>query len=521
MLSAVLKALKSIERTLKKVDNIPPYLKTPSFFMELIMSIGKYFKDAVAVATNPAQFYREMPRSGGLIEPVLYVLAMAVVAVLLCAVGAIFDAETRFFGTLFGHLIPHVVKVFVVIAVATVALYFLWQRLGSSQSFEVSARAVTYLAVFSPIWIMLGGFEGVLGLVFKVIAIGWLIAALVAASSEVHAVDKQSALMSFIGLAILLALFSYLSDDDTKNESTITDERTVSEKTVSELALGDAAKEPYESFGVKASEDEQSTLDKMLDESAESLRMSSSQAKDHKASSLAVEGILGVEPAVEKNSALGVLEDYREEGVIENSVKELALEKDAGIEEGIDHAESVGLEEKAEQAGEILGNLVNGFDESVEKVGEQLALAAKDFQQGLDQVQGSVTEPEGAVTPAKSMADVAVAAQPEAANSIAESAGAALGTMIEGVGDIVEGVQEGFQKAAEDQAPESPEALPKSNELMTPEQLGVAMAEFMRGVDQAAEKSAESMEDISESAVEALNRFIQSYQKALEEGKAE
>lgn len=48
--------------------------------------LGKLVEDAKAVITNPVGFYRNMPKTGGYAEPVIFVLVMAAIAGLLAAV---------------------------------------------------------------------------------------------------------------------------------------------------------------------------------------------------------------------------------------------------------------------------------------------------------------------------------------------------------------------------------------------------------------------------------------------------
>jgi len=474
--------------------------------MVIIMSIGKYFKDSIAVATSPNQFYRDLPKAGGLIDPAIFVLLMAVVAVLLCAVGALFNAETSFFGTIIGGLIPHIIKVFVVVAIAAIALYFLWQRLGSAENFETSARAVAYLAVFSPIWVVLGGMDGIVGLLAKLIFAVWLIAVMVAASSEVHRVDKQSALISFAGLAVLIALFCYLSEDDVIDKSSLSASLPVTQK---------ADNLP------KLSED-QLSLDQLLDDTAESLVAPLQQDNKDKSALAGSDHNRAIDQVVEQeilgnqdvSSVADIVGDLANSDLANKELANKGLgSKDLDIE-GLGN-QGLGIEEKAEKAGEALGNLVNELDESVGKVGEQLASAAKDFKAGLDKEEPSAADEEDTNDAAAELHS------DEDAGSLAESAGASLGAVIEGMGDIVSGVQEGFKKTLDDQSSEpadnAEQAPPtENNDLATPEELGVAMGEFMRAIDRATADVSEG----GETAAEALGRFLDSYKKALDQGES-
>ena len=283
-------------------------------------------------------------------------------------------------------LIPHIVRVFVTVAAASVALYFLWQRLGSEQTFEASARTVAYLAVFSPIWVVLAG---VLGVVGKLIVSVWLVAALIVASTQVHGIERRPAAISLIGLAILLVLLKCSFKRDGAEQEQAADVSSNNAVVQSSTADEDDVYAP-------------------LLEQAERELLSGESAIDNDA-------------------------------VLEREIMPLAIEK-APAEQGTVMSE---LENKAEQAGELIGGLVSELDESVEKVGDQLATAAQDFKQSFSDKEDAGNDVTGVDEEAAQLPSETSSEE----KSLATSAGEALGTVVEGVGDIISGVQEGFENA--------------------------------------------------------------------------
>lgn len=452
------------------------------------MSIGQNIKDALGVAFSPSKFYLYMSKSGGLVPPALFVLTMSVLAVLLCAVGALFSSDATFFGTLFGHIIPYTLKVFITVIIASIALYFLWGRLGSKENFETSFRSVAYASAIAPLWIVLTGLLGVIG---KFIAVIWLLVILVAASTAVHGVQRRSALISLVILAVLLALLNRSFCDEQcgdRNNVGANDDVTEAAALVKSQETVVADESVADETSALISEDE------LIEEASKTL--------------------------------LAAPKDLEDEKIAEDNIE---LASDESL-----------LEQKAEQAGEILGGLVKELDSTVEKAGAQITSVAEDFKQGFDKSQqgadsadnvedsviggsgvkdGDIEDSSEAVVEVveENVADNEVVSQSEE-TSMAEAAGQALSDVVDGVEGIVENVKKGYQKsieATEDDVEPSQNGSSKEKNL-TPEKLGEAMAEFLQSVDKAAGESSGEIESAAESAVEAFERFMNSFQEALE-----
>ncbi|MFC1453094.1 YIP1 family protein [Verrucomicrobiota bacterium] len=164
---------------------------------------------AVKVITRPVDFYREMPKSGGMIDPLIFLVALAVATGVMHAVlglvrGSLGGALVAGLASII--LVPIVVVVvgFVVAAV----LFGIWKLMGSDESFETAFRCMAYTMAIAPITSLLGLIPYLGGIV----GLAWSSYLLVVASTEVHKVRQQTAYIVFGVIFLVLALFRLNSE---------------------------------------------------------------------------------------------------------------------------------------------------------------------------------------------------------------------------------------------------------------------------------------------------------------------
>jgi len=159
-------------------------------------------RTAIRVITTPSSFFRDMPKTGGFVEPLVFLVVMSVVSGviggLLHAInsvlglhlyaGAVMGAASLVFLPAY-YAIGSAVFGFVVAAI----LFVLWKLMGSRESYETAYRCSAYLAAISPIITMLAIIPYVGG------AVGILIGTyyLVTAGNVVHAIPLQKAWLVF------------------------------------------------------------------------------------------------------------------------------------------------------------------------------------------------------------------------------------------------------------------------------------------------------------------------------------
>jgi hypothetical protein len=160
---------------------------------------------AIQVITNPIGFYQQMPRSGGLLDPLIFMVVLSVVAGVLSAVLSTMGLGLG--GAMAGGLIAIImVPIFVVIFgfVGAGIAYVIWNIMGSQENFETAFRCVAYTAAIAPITAILkvipylGSFASAL----------WPMALLAIASIHVHRRSKQASWVVFGVIGAILALIS-------------------------------------------------------------------------------------------------------------------------------------------------------------------------------------------------------------------------------------------------------------------------------------------------------------------------
>lgn len=162
---------------------------------------------AIKVLTRPAVFFREMPKTGGLMEPLAFVLVLA-------AVTALLDAILGLIGVKFilsaGMAIVRIV-LFPVIITAAVFIWALimqvvWKAMGSQEPFETSFRCVAYLSAVMPLMTII---EAIPQAGQFLTIVGWIFF-YVTASVETHKIRTQKAWLvcGILGAVVYLLLLS-------------------------------------------------------------------------------------------------------------------------------------------------------------------------------------------------------------------------------------------------------------------------------------------------------------------------
>ncbi|RQW83284.1 MAG: hypothetical protein EHM79_16555 [Geobacter sp.] len=167
----------------------------------------------IKVVTAPAEFFREMPKTGGFVEPLVFMVIMGAISGLL---GGLFQAVSSMLGL---HLyvgmqmgIASIVLLPIMFAlgsavfgfVSAAILFVIWKLMGSGESYETAYRCVAYLAALSPLTTVLGIIPYIGGAIGLVIFTFYL----VTASIQTHGIAAQRAWLVFGILAAIFIIFS-------------------------------------------------------------------------------------------------------------------------------------------------------------------------------------------------------------------------------------------------------------------------------------------------------------------------
>jgi hypothetical protein len=169
------------------------------------IDFAKIPQTAIKVLTSPEEFFKEMPKTGGFVEPLVFMIAMGVVAGLLQSILSVLRLQVGA-GMAMGLgsviLLPIMIGIFGFVGAAI--LFLIWKLTGSQESYETAYRCGAYVGVLTPISVLLhlipfvGGAVSVLLMTFF----------LVTASVAVHNIPSGKAWMVFGIIGGLLVFFS-------------------------------------------------------------------------------------------------------------------------------------------------------------------------------------------------------------------------------------------------------------------------------------------------------------------------
>jgi hypothetical protein len=159
----------------------------------------------VEVIRNPVGFFRRMPKSGGFVEPLIFMVSMGVAAGVIQAILAILGLG--FAGSFLMALtsiiiVPIMVGIFGFVGAAI--LFVIWKIMGSQQSFETAYRCGAYAGGIVPVTTVLG----IIPYLGPVLGLVWGTYLIVVASVEVHNIAAKTAWIVFGAIAALFALIS-------------------------------------------------------------------------------------------------------------------------------------------------------------------------------------------------------------------------------------------------------------------------------------------------------------------------
>lgn len=160
---------------------------------------------AIRFITSPAQFYREMPKKGGFVAPLIFMVAMGVIGGIIQAVAGLAGLNPVA-GVMAGLasliIVPIMVAIFGFVGAAII--FMIWKLMGSQEDYETAYRCGAYAAAFTPISTIIGlvpyagGAVGILIMVYL----------LVVASVEVHRLPANKAWLVFGIIGVILVFGS-------------------------------------------------------------------------------------------------------------------------------------------------------------------------------------------------------------------------------------------------------------------------------------------------------------------------
>jgi hypothetical protein len=160
-------------------------------------------KTAMSVLTSPSAFFREMPKTGGFIEPLIFMVVMGVISGLIQTIFSIISLKIvggMAMGVASIILIPILTAIFGFVGAAI--LFVIWKLMGSQESYETAYRCGAYISVLMPIITVIG----LIPYLGSAVGIALYVYFLVIASVEVHKIPSQKAWLVFgiIGAILII-----------------------------------------------------------------------------------------------------------------------------------------------------------------------------------------------------------------------------------------------------------------------------------------------------------------------------
>lgn len=149
---------------------------------------------AIKVLTSPSAFFREMPKTGGFIEPLVFALVMGIIGGLIQAVLGI--VGLRFVtGAAMALASIILLPIFIVIGsfIGAAILFVIWKLMGSQESYETAYRCGAYISALTPITTILG----IIPFIGSPIGVVLMTFFIVIASVEAHNIPSQKAWLVF------------------------------------------------------------------------------------------------------------------------------------------------------------------------------------------------------------------------------------------------------------------------------------------------------------------------------------
>jgi hypothetical protein len=176
--------------------------------------LNSILNTVMGVITNPVGFFRDMPKSGGFVPPLIFAVVMGVAAGVVRAILGILGigfAGSFFMAIMLIVITPILVAIFGFVGAAI--MFFIWRLMGSQESFETAYRCGAYATAISPITSLLY----LIPYLGSLVGLVWMMYLLVIASIEVHNIAARTAWIVFGSLCALFAILTLWSEHSTRN----------------------------------------------------------------------------------------------------------------------------------------------------------------------------------------------------------------------------------------------------------------------------------------------------------------
>ncbi len=157
----------------------------------------------LSVILKPTEFFPNMPKTGGYVEPLVFMIVMAVLTAVVMAIagligfGPVGMMAMGFAGVI---MLPIMVAIFGFIGAAI--LFVIWKIMGSSENFETAYRCMAFGYAYAPVAALVSGVP-YLGTLVSTL---WPMALMAIASIHVHGRSTNASWAVFGILGLVFAV---------------------------------------------------------------------------------------------------------------------------------------------------------------------------------------------------------------------------------------------------------------------------------------------------------------------------
>lgn len=163
----------------------------------------------VTLLTKPTAFFKEMPKTGGYKEPLIFVAIMGLIAGIITGIMGIVGVNSGGVEASGGGLVSTAITVIIMPIIIAIfsfigagILFLIWKLMGSTENYETAYRCFAYICVFIPIAFIVAIIPYIGDVVMTSVEMYYL----VLASVNVHNVETKKAWLVFGIIGVLLVL---------------------------------------------------------------------------------------------------------------------------------------------------------------------------------------------------------------------------------------------------------------------------------------------------------------------------
>jgi hypothetical protein len=168
---------------------------------------------ALAVIKTPGEYFRSMPTSGGYVEPLIFAIALSLVAGFISAILSFVGSPVGLLAYGMAAIIFVPIGAMIGLFIGGGILFLIWKVMGSEKDYEASVRCMSAMMAIYPITAVLY----LVPYLGTIIGLAWGAYLAIEASVAVHGRDRKNAQLVFGILAAIGILMNVSAEHTARN----------------------------------------------------------------------------------------------------------------------------------------------------------------------------------------------------------------------------------------------------------------------------------------------------------------